>query len=352
MLTAGAALPFYNEPALAQLSKIENVPPDAVMINANENPLGPCVEAAEAVHSVVSKGGRYMYAETDALQNLLAEQEGLEPSYVQVFAGSSAPLHQAVLAFTSPEKSFVTGDPGYEAGERAAKFIGSKVVRVPLTKDYAHDVKAMAVADSNAGLIYICNPNNPTGTLLERSGIESILQAATNTAVVIDEAYAELSGATVIPWIKKYPQLFVVRTFSKAAGLAALRLGAVMACTDSIALLQRAMPPFPINVAALLAADAAIRDRQTMQRYVRDVHRSRGWFEQQLKTLGVKTYPSAANFVLANFGPEGPALFQRLERKGILLRDRTREIGTGFVRITIGTQKEMERLVREIKRYR
>ena len=104
MLTAGAALPFYNEPALAQLSKIENVPPDAVMINANENPLGPCAEAAEAIHGIVSKGGRYMYTETDALQNLLAEQEDLPPTHVQIFAGSSAPLHQSVLAFTSPTK--------------------------------------------------------------------------------------------------------------------------------------------------------------------------------------------------------------------------------------------------------
>src|SRR5499427_4844468 len=160
MVTAGATLPFYNEPALAQLSKV-NAPPDAVLINANENPLGPCKEAREAVARMIQYGGRYRYSEGDKVQTLLSEQEGVKLPYVRIFAGSSGPLHQAVLAFTSPTKPFVTCDPGYEAGERAAKSIGADVVRVPLMKDkaYAHDVKKMA-AVQNAGLIYICNPNN------------------------------------------------------------------------------------------------------------------------------------------------------------------------------------------------
>ena len=175
MITTGATLPFYNEPALAQLSMVKNMPPDAVKINANENPLGPCAEAAEAIHSVVQKGGRYMYEETFAFRDAMAESEALKPSYVRPFAGSSAPLHQTVLAFASPTKSFVTADPGYEAGERAAKFIGAKVVHVPLKSDYSHDVAAMAKADPNAGVIYVCNPNNPTGTLTSHKDIEWLL---------------------------------------------------------------------------------------------------------------------------------------------------------------------------------
>ena len=170
MMAAGATLPFYNESAMAQLSAIRGpMPPDAVKINANENPLGPCPEALQAIHSVAAQGGRYLYEETFGFQELLAEQEGIKPNYVMPYGGSSAPLHQAVLGFCSPTKSFVTADPGYEAGERAAQFIGAKVARVPLTKTYAHDVKAMAAADPNAGLIYVCNPNNPTGTLTPRA---------------------------------------------------------------------------------------------------------------------------------------------------------------------------------------
>src|SRR5580704_2821031 len=123
LLTAGAAMPFYNEPALAQLSKVKGtIPPDAVLINANENPMGPCPEAAEAIRDVVQKGGRYMYQLTDDLAKMMADVEGVKPDYVRPFAGSSAPLHQSVLAFCSPQKSYVVGDPGYEAGGRAAKF--------------------------------------------------------------------------------------------------------------------------------------------------------------------------------------------------------------------------------------
>jgi histidinol-phosphate aminotransferase len=129
-----------------------------------------------------------------------------------------------------------------------------------------------------------------------------------------------------------------------------LRLGAVIACEESLAMVRRAMPPFPVNLAALVATEAAVADRTTMQRYVNDVKRLRAWFALELEGFDVKTYPSAGNFLLANFGPSGPALFQRLERQGILLRERSKDIGPGFVRITIGTQSEMRRLLKSIRR--
>src|SRR5208337_4599259 len=147
-----------------------------------------------------------------------------------------------------------------------------------------------------------------------------------------------------VPWINKYANLFIARTFSKAAGLAALRLGAVIANEESLALLRRAMPPFPLNIAALVAAQAAVNDTATTRRYVNNVKRLRSWFAAELKTLGVSVYPSAGNFLLANFGLTGAALFKKLERQGILLRERSRDLGPGFVRITIGTEKEMRQL--------
>jgi histidinol-phosphate aminotransferase len=166
----------------------------------------------------------------------------------------------------------------------------------------------------------------------------------------MDEAYAEFSGATVVPWVRKFPQLFVARTFSKVAGLAALRLGAVIAREDSLSLVRRAMPPFPVNLAALVAADAAVRDRAAMQTYVKNVKHLRASLAMELNGLGVKTYPSAGNFLLANFGSPGPALFRKLETQGILLRDRSKDIGPGFVRITIGTRPEMRRLLQAIRK--
>jgi len=235
MVTAGASLPFYNESALAQLSKVDNIPPDAVLINANENPLGPSEKAREAVHAIVSQGGRYMYGETDKVAKLLAEQEGVKQDYIRIYPGSSAPLHQAVLAFTSPTKALVMGDPGYEAGGRAAAFINAKVVKVPLTADYRHDVKAMLKAGGpDAGLFYICNPNNPTGTLTPKSEIEWLVENKPKGSVVmVDEAYTHISEAPFnTDLVEKDKDVVVLRTFSKIYGMAGLRAGAAIARPD------------------------------------------------------------------------------------------------------------------------
>src|SRR5262249_34523462 len=147
----------------------------------------------------------------------------------------------------------------------------------------------------------IANPNNPTGTLIPLVHIQKILRAATHTAVVIDEAYSDFSNVTAAPLIRRNPHLFVAKTFSKAFGLAGLRLGAVIGCEDSLSLLRRAMPPFPVSTAGLVAAEAAIRDRKTRQRYVRSVNAWRSKLEDELRNLGVKTFPSAGNFLLADF---------------------------------------------------
>ncbi|MBS1856866.1 MAG: pyridoxal phosphate-dependent aminotransferase [Acidobacteria bacterium] len=272
MITAGASLPFYNEPALAQLSKISNAPPDAVMINANENPLGPCPEAREAVASMIPFGGRYRYSEADKVQELLSEQEGVRRDYVVIHPGSSGPLHQAVLAFTSPERPFVTGDPGYEAGQRAAVFAGAKVVRVPLMpeKNYAHDVKKMA-AVPNAGLIYICNPNNPTGTVTPKSDIEWLVaNKPEGSVVMIDEAYTHFSHEPFnTDLVAKDKDVIVLRTFSKIYGMAGLRAGASIARPD----LQEKIRKFsqtmmPITGMAGASASLKVKDLVPKRRQI------------------------------------------------------------------------------------
>ena len=232
LLTAGASLPFYNEAALAQgLSATPNLPPDAVKINANENPMGPCPEAAEAIHKIVSQGGRYLYNETFAFSALMAEVEGISREHVMPFAGSSDPLHRAVLAFTGPEKSYVVANPGYEAGARAARFIGAKTISVPLRKDYAHDVHAMAQADPNAGLIYVCNPNNPTGSITSKEDIEYLVAHKPKDAIVLlDEAYIHLSKTAepASALVAADKDVIILRTFSKLYGMAGLRAGAAL----------------------------------------------------------------------------------------------------------------------------
>ena len=340
---AGASsLPFFNEAALAQgLSRVE-APPDAVMINANENPLGPCKEAREAAHNMVAYGGRYRYGEADKLQRLLAEQEGVKQNYVRVHVGSSAPLHQSVLAFTSPTKAFVTADPGYEAGERAARFIGAKVVRVPLTKNYAHDVKAMA-AVPDAGLIYVCNPNNPTGTLTPKADIEWLVANKPKGAVVmIDEAYTHISSAPFnSDLVAADKDVIVLRTFSKIYGMAGLRAGASIARPDlqeKLGGVSQTMMP----ITGMAAASASLEAKYVVperRKIIADVREDVFGF---LEKHNFKYVPSTSNCFMVEVHRPGHEVFEAMRKENVYI-GRVWPSWPTHVRVTVGTQDEMNK---------
>lgn len=344
MMAAGAALPFASEPALAQLSMVKGpMPPDAVKINANENPMGPCPEAAEAIHSVVQKGGRYLYEDTFEMQETLAGQEGLKPDYVQPYAGSSAPLHQAVLAFTSPAKPFVTADPGYEAGERAAKFIGSKVIRVPLTASYAHDVKAMVAADSNAGLIYICNPNNPTGTLTSRDDIEYLVaNKPAGSVVMLDEAYIHISGAPSSAYLVAADKdIIILRTFSKLYGMAGLRAGAALGRPD---LLKKIIPwgAGALPITGMVGATASLKAKDVVpqrRKIIADVREDVFAF---LDKNNFKFIPSVSNKFMVDVKCPGQEVIEAMRKQKIYI-GRVWPSWPTYVRVSIGTQDDMNK---------
>jgi histidinol-phosphate aminotransferase len=292
-----------------------------------------------------------MYPEYQRSTERLARHFGVRLSELLLTNGGDDALRVFFDTFVESGSSILICEPTFPMYRYYGEIAGARVEALRYGPDMEFPTPGiLAALRRKPRVLYIANPNNPTGTLLQIAEIEKILRAATNTAVVIDEAYAEFSGVTLVPYIGKYANLFITRTFSKAAGLAALRLGAVIAGAESLSYLRRAMPPFPVNLAALVAADAAVRDGRTIRAYVREIRRLRAWFEKKLHGLGVKTFPSAGNFLLANFGPGGPRLFQRLEREGLLLRERTKDLGPGFVRITIGTQAEMKLLLKKMKR--
>jgi histidinol-phosphate aminotransferase len=343
MLAAGATLPFYNESAMAQLSMVKGMPPDAVKINANENPLGPCPEAAEAMHNIISKGGRYLYEETFGFEETLAELEGLKPSYVKPFAGSSAPLHQAVLAFTSPSKSFVTADPGYEAGERAAKFIGAKVIRVPLTKTYAHDVAAMAKADPNAGLIYVCNPNNPTGTLTPRADIEFLLaNKPAGSILLVDEAYIHIAGAPMVSdLVAADKDVIILRTFSKLYGMAGLRAGAALGRPD---LLNKIMPysAGALPVTGMVGATASLKVKDLVAKRRKIIADVREDTFAYLDKHNFKFVPSVSNKFMVDVGRPGEQVIEAMRKQKVYI-GRVWQSWPTYVRVSIGTQEEMNK---------
>jgi histidinol-phosphate aminotransferase len=317
-------------------------------LDFNENTAG-CSPAVLRALATLTPKLLAMYPEYRQSTHRLARYFGVAHGELLLANGGDDALRVFFDAFVEPASSILVCEPTFPMYRYYAEIAGARVVTLRYTTQMDFPLAdALAALRKKPRVLFIANPNNPTGTLLNKTAVGRILRAATHTAVVIDEAYAEFSGTTVVPWIRRHPNLFVVRTFSKAAGLAGLRLGAVIASQANVALLRRAMPPFPVNLAALVAAEAAIRDRAAIRRYVRDVKDTRKWFAAQLTRLGATCYPSAGNFLLADFGPSGSTLFRKLEKQGILLRERSKEIAPGFVRISIGTRKEMRRLLQAI----
>jgi len=345
LITAGAALPFYNEPALAQLSRVRNIPEDAVIINANENPLGPCPEAADAIHNVIKKGGRYLYDLTDQLQETLAEQEGVKSSYVLAYAGSSAPLHQAVLGYCTKDRPFVAADPGYEAGGRAAAFIGAKTVLVPLRKGtWDHDVKAMLAAEPNGGLYYICNPNNPTGTLTSKADIEWLVaNKPAGSIVLVDEAYIHISpnAAKCTDLVAQDKDVLVLRTFSKLYGMAGLRAGAAIARPDILEKV-RGWSSGMMPITGMVGATASLKTKSLVEyrrKLMGDVRNETFDF---LTKKNVEFIPSESNCFMLNAKRPGKEFWTAMSNEKVYI-GRTWKVWPEWVRVTIGTKEEMQK---------
>jgi len=332
----------YEAPAEGRSGKVR--------LDFNENTSGcsPAVRRALAKLTVTQLA---MYPEYKKPTERLARYFDVSPKELLLTNGGDDALRVFFDTFVEPNTSILICEPTFPMYRYWAEIAGAQVcaLRYGANMEFPID-EVLAGLRMNPRVLFIANPNNPTGTLIGEKVLRCILEAATQTVVVMDEAYAEFSDFTALPWIREFPQLFVARTFSKVAGLASLRLGAVIGCADSLALVRRAMPPYPVNLAALIAAAAATNDPARMRSYVAGVKRMRVWVAKELCQLGVKTYPSAGNFLLADFGATGSALFRKLEKKGILLRDRSKDMGSGFVRITMGTSAEMRQLLKLIRK--
>ncbi len=317
-------------------------PPGAILINANENPLGPSKAACEAIARIAHKGGRYdIDDETGKLTATFARQNGLQPDHIAIYAGSSEPLHYTVLAFTSPTQSFVTADPSYEAGMWAASLNKANIVKVPLRADYAHDVKAMLAADTNPGVLYICNPNNPTGTLTPREDIEYVLaNKPKGSIVLVDEAYIHLSSApSVLDLVAAGKDLIVLRTFSKVYGMAGIRCGVAAGRPDLLAKLQTyGMNAMPITGSA--AANVSLLDTNLVPERKKIIADARNQTFDFLKANKYKYIPSESNCFMIDTGRDGKGVIAAMQEKNIWI-GRTWPIWPNSVRITVGTPEEM-----------
>jgi histidinol-phosphate aminotransferase len=278
------------------------------------------------------------------LAEAFARCESLKPEYVRLFPGSSQPLHHAVLSFTSPEKSYVTADPGYEAGFHAAHHARARVVNVPLTKGYAHDVKAMLAAAPDAGLFYICTPNNPTGTLTGHSDIEYLLNHKPKGSIVmVDEAYIHFADTTsAIDFVKADMDVIVLRTFSKIYGMAGLRCGVAIARPNLLEKLSAYSGWNAMPVTAVVAALASIKDAQLVPERKRINANTRGSTFQWLDSQGYLYIPSQSNFFLVDTKRPGKEVIDGMAAQDVFI-GRTWPSMPTWVRITVGNEEEMQR---------
>jgi histidinol-phosphate aminotransferase len=317
--------------------------PGAVIIDANENPLGPCDAARKAIVDMAPQGGRYSYWLHDEFVKTFSEMEGLKPEYVRVFPGSSEPLHFSVLSFTSPTKSYVTADPGYEAGMKAARVSGARIVKTPLNKTYSHDSKAMLAAAPDAGLFYVCTPNNPTGTMTPHADIEQLLAAKPKGSVVlVDEAYIHFSdGVSALDLVKADQDVIVLRTFSKIYGMAGIRCGMAIARPDLLAKLENFSGWSAMPITAVAAATASLKhehlvsERKQLNAAIRQ--KTFDWLSSQ----GYSYTPSQSNCFMLETKRPAKEVIDAMAKRNVYI-GRPWPVWPTHVRITVGTQPEMD----------
>lgn len=318
----------------------------SLRLDMNENLLGCSPKVRTALRRLDAEDVA-IYPEKGNAVTRLARAFGVSADEMLVVGGIDEALRLIADCFIERGRAVLLAEPTFPmyrfyAEQRDGRIRALRYdseMRFPL-----HD--AIRALQSGPQVFFLANPNNPTGSLLDKRALGKILNAAERTLVVVDEAYFEFSGVTVLPRIRRRRNLVVTRTFSKATGLAGLRIGCIFAHRDVARILRRAQAPFPVGTAALAAAEAALHDRAFMRHCVREIRRSRAMLAQGLTRLGIRVFPSAANFVLADFGARGAAIIAELARRGIFLRDQSDSVGRpGFVRITAGSVAQMRRFL-------
>ena len=323
---------------------------EKLRMDFNENPIG-CSPAVRRALAKLRGSEISAYPEQETVRQRMAKFFGVRPDEMLLTNGTDEALHVVVSTFVEPDDSVLIVEPTYAMYRFYSELAGAKVLEPRYGAEMEFPWKEVFHAlRAGPKAFFLPNPNSPTGNLLLHTDLRRILKAATRTMVVIDEAYFEFSGVTVLPWIRRHKNLIVTRTFSKTNGLAGLRLGCIFVNREIAASMRKAQSPYPVNAAALVAGDAAIRDRKFIARTLREVKRGRAELERGLARLGVRYFPSGGNFLLVYFGDQAKRIVAALDKKGILLRNRSSDFGgEGYVRITLGTFEQTKRLLRQLE---
>jgi histidinol-phosphate aminotransferase len=320
-----------------------------VRLSSNENPYGPSPAAFKAMTDSFSLAWRYPDEHADTLADELAKMHGVPVEQVLLGDGSGEILKLCAAAFSDRTRKVVIANPTFEAIARHASTASAEVVKVDLAPDYSHDLKKMLAAANGAGLVYICNPNNPTASITHKNEIaEFLAKLSPATIVLVDEAYHHYVESpdyeSVIPLVKQYPNLIVARTFSKIYGMAGLRCGYCVTQRANISRMRTHQIFDSVNIMALVAALASVKDAEQVTRGRRLNGEVKKSVYAELDALSYRYIPSHANFMMIDLRREVRPVISALRGRGV-------EVGRvfpalpNFLRVTIGTAPEMKQFV-------
>jgi histidinol-phosphate aminotransferase len=350
---AGAASALTTLPLGAEvLGSLRTMPAATedlpVRLDSNENPYGPSPRVLAAMRSALSTANRYPRPEYQGLVEHIAAMHRVEPDHLLLGCGSSEILRVAAVALLGPGKKFVQASPTFETAERYAKLVGAEVIFVPLDRAFAHDLGNMlSRIDGNVPLVYICNPNNPTGSITPRGALEAFLaQVPRTTTVLIDEAYHHF--ATQTPGYASFldhpvenDRMIVARTFSKVYGLAGMRLGYAIANPSVISQLRPHITPINVNSAVLRAALAGLDDAEGIEDYVTKNASNRRIFFQKAGARGLKPIDSCTNFVMMDVHRPAKQVIEHFRKNNVWIGREFPQLET-YIRVSLGKAEEMQ----------
>jgi histidinol-phosphate aminotransferase len=335
------SLPTYHPPLGGR---------EGLRLDFNENTVG-CSPRVLARLREMTAEEIARYPEREPVETLVAEYFGVEPGELLLTNGVDEAIHLLCETFLEPPDEALVVVPTFAMYEISAAATGARVITIPAGTDFRFPTSdLLSQVTPHTRLIAIANPNNPTGTVAEPVALLEIARRVPQAAILIDEAYFEFYGKTLLGEWSSLPNLFVARTFSKAYGLAGLRIGALTGKAGHISMISRVSSPYNVNGVALACLPTALTDQDYVRRYVDQVRQGREQLQRELGNLGIRYWSSEANFVLASLGSLNNAFIRSMRARGILVRDRSSDHGCeGCVRITLGTAEQTTLLLRALR---
>jgi len=318
-------------------------------LDFNENTIGPSPKVIETIRKMTDEE-LAAYPEYSKFKKKLAKYLDIKEENLLLTNATDEAINVVMQTYIEKGDEVIIPYPSFAMFKFYAQAAAAKITEILYTDALKFPTKkVLAKISRKTKIIILCNPNNPTGTLIERQDIEKIAEKAKDSIILIDEAYNQFSKQNSIPLTQKYDNIIVIQTFSKALGIGGLRLGYIVSNKENITNIAKVLSPYSVNSAAVRAGIAALKDKDYIEWYTKEVSKAKTYIYNEFKKLKIKTFPTSANFFLAKF-KNPKEIAKKLRQKGILVRDRsTYPLLKGCIRITIGTKAQMQQLVKAIK---